>query len=134
MVSSVRFRVSPLLLLPAHGDFHLAPVARVSHLILYAAPPRIRRTDDYPAGWPLEMFEESEHTRAMFEVMNGESQLLYSSDYPHQDFDLPTQVYDLPFLSDAGRRAILGGNALKLFGLPLPEAPVQTVMGTARVE
>ena len=83
---------------------------------------------------PLEMFEDSEHTRAMFEVMNGESQLLYSSDYPHQDFDLPTQVYDLPFLSDAGRRAILGGNALKLFGLPLPEAPAQTVMGTARVE
>jgi pimeloyl-ACP methyl ester carboxylesterase len=31
---------------------------RVSHLILYAAPPRILRTDDYPAGWPLEMFEE----------------------------------------------------------------------------
>src|SRR2546429_2323502 len=30
---------------------------RVSHLILYAAPPRILRTDDYPAGWPLEMFE-----------------------------------------------------------------------------
>ena len=57
-MSSVRFRVSPLLFLPAHGDFHLAPVARVSHLILYAAPPRIRRTDDYPAGWPLEMFEE----------------------------------------------------------------------------
>jgi pimeloyl-ACP methyl ester carboxylesterase len=31
---------------------------RVSHLILYAAPPRILRTNDYPAGWPLEMFEE----------------------------------------------------------------------------
>src|SRR5919201_1352500 len=31
---------------------------RVSHLILYAAPPRILRTDDYPAGWPLKMFEE----------------------------------------------------------------------------
>ena len=25
---------------------------RVSHLILYAAPPRIVRTDDYAAGWP----------------------------------------------------------------------------------
>ena len=30
---------------------------RVSHLILYAAPPRIVRTDDYRAGWPSEMFE-----------------------------------------------------------------------------
>ena len=27
---------------------------RVSHLILYAAPPRILRTDGYPAGWPPE--------------------------------------------------------------------------------
>jgi pimeloyl-ACP methyl ester carboxylesterase len=31
---------------------------RVSHLILYAAPPRIARTDDYPAGWPPEMFDQ----------------------------------------------------------------------------
>jgi len=31
---------------------------RVSHLILYASPPRILRTDDYRAGWPLELFEE----------------------------------------------------------------------------
>src|SRR5919201_5531038 len=31
---------------------------RVSHLILYAAPPRIVRTDDYPPGFPPEMFEE----------------------------------------------------------------------------
>jgi predicted TIM-barrel fold metal-dependent hydrolase len=81
---------------------------------------------------PLERFEDSEHTRAVFEVMNGESQLLDSSDYPHQDFDLPTQVYDLPFLSDSARRAILGGNALKLFGLSEPRP--QTVIGTARVE
>jgi pimeloyl-ACP methyl ester carboxylesterase len=31
---------------------------RVSHLILYAAPPRILRSDDYRAGWPLKLFEE----------------------------------------------------------------------------
>jgi pimeloyl-ACP methyl ester carboxylesterase len=31
---------------------------RVSHLILYAAPPRLLRADDYRAGWPLEMFEQ----------------------------------------------------------------------------
>ena len=72
---------------------------------------------------PLEQLDTPDHTRAMFEEINGESQLLYSSDYPHQDFDLPTQVYDLPFLSDQARRAILGGNALKLFGLPAPVKP-----------
>jgi pimeloyl-ACP methyl ester carboxylesterase len=31
---------------------------RVSHLILYAAPPRIMRTDDYAAGWPPEMLDQ----------------------------------------------------------------------------
>ncbi len=74
---------------------------------------------------PLEQFENPEHTRAMFEVMNGESQLLYSSDYPHQDFDLPTQIHDLRFLSEESRRAILGGNAMRLFGLPVPKRPAQ---------
>ncbi len=69
---------------------------------------------------PLEQFDDVEHTRALFEEIRGATQLLYSSDYPHQDFDLPTQVYDLPFLSDQARRAILGGNALQLFGLPAP--------------
>lgn len=31
---------------------------RVSHLILYATPPRLLRSDDYHAGWPLKLFEE----------------------------------------------------------------------------
>ncbi len=27
-------------------------------------------------------------------------------------------IYDLPFLDEAAKRAILGGNACRLFGLP----------------
>jgi predicted TIM-barrel fold metal-dependent hydrolase len=46
--------------------------------------------------------------------------LLYSSDYPHWDFDLPSTIYDLPFLSEQVKRNILGGNAIKLFNLKLP--------------
>ena len=56
----------------------------------------------------------------MFELMDGENQLLYSSDYPHQDFDLPAMIWDLPFLTEEGKRKILGGNAMRLFNLPLP--------------
>ena len=43
--------------------------------------------------------------------------LLYSSDYPHWDFDLPSTIYDLPFLAEKGKHNILGGNAAKLFNL-----------------
>ena len=42
---------------------------------------------------------------------------LWSSDYPHWDFDLPSAIYDLPFLNEQAKRNILGGNAAKLFGL-----------------
>lgn len=36
-------------------------------------------------------------------MMGGENRLLYSSDYPHQDFDLPTRVSDLAFLSETAK-------------------------------
>ncbi|HSR23416.1 MAG TPA: amidohydrolase family protein, partial [Candidatus Eisenbacteria bacterium] len=71
---------------------------------------------------PFERLDDPAHMRAVFEMMSGETQLLYSSDYPHQDFDLPTLIWDLPFLSDEAKRGILGGNAIRLFGLPVPGA------------
>ena len=57
----------------------------------------------------------------IFRKMNAETQLLYASDWPHQDFDLPSTIFDLPFLSDQAKRNILGENALKLFNLERPE-------------
>ena len=53
-------------------------------------------------------------------MIKAETQLLYSSDYPHWDFDLPSMIYDLPFLSETAKRNILGGNAIRLFNLKLP--------------
>jgi hypothetical protein len=40
---------------------------------------------------------------------------MYSSDYPHWDTDLPSTIYDLPFLSEQAKRNILGGNAKRVF-------------------
>jgi hypothetical protein len=37
--------------------------------------------------------------------------------------DLPSTIYDLPFLNDASKRAILGGNAQSLFKLDPVYAP-----------
>jgi predicted TIM-barrel fold metal-dependent hydrolase len=50
-------------------------------------------------------------------AINAETQLLFSSDYPHWDFNLPSTIYDLPFLTEAVKRRILGQNAWDLFGL-----------------
>ena len=51
-------------------------------------------------------------------AINAETQLLYSSDWPHWDFDLPNTILDIPFLTDQAKRNILGENARRVFNLP----------------
>jgi hypothetical protein len=68
---------------------------------------------------PLERPERADHFQMLMEMTAGATQLLYASDYPHQDFDLPSTIWDLP-IDEAARRAILGGNAAHLFDLPEP--------------
>ena len=55
-----------------------------------------------------------------FEAMKADTQLLYASDWPHWDFDVPAKLFDLPFLDDRAKRNILGLNAAKLFNLDVP--------------
>jgi predicted TIM-barrel fold metal-dependent hydrolase len=55
-----------------------------------------------------------------FEAIDAPNQLLYASDWPHWDFDVPSAIWDLPFLNDQARRNILGLNAARLFNLPVP--------------
>jgi uncharacterized protein len=71
----------------------------------------------YYSSQPMEKPRDRSILEATFKMINAETQLMWSSDYPHWDFDLPSVIYDLPFLSESGRRNILGGNAAKAFGL-----------------
>jgi hypothetical protein len=71
----------------------------------------------YFTSQPMEMVDNREALELTFKMISAETQLLYSSDYPHWDMDLPSTVYDLPFLTDQGRRNILGANAQRLFKL-----------------
>ena len=66
---------------------------------------------------PMEMVENREALELTFKMINAETQLLYSSDYPHWDMDLPSTIYDLPFLNEQAKRNILGENARRLFNL-----------------
>ena len=72
----------------------------------------------YFASQPMEITDMGLLENTM-RVINAETQLVYSSDYPHWDFDLPSTVYDLPFLGETAKRNILGGNAMRLFNLKL---------------
>jgi uncharacterized protein len=54
---------------------------------------------------------------ATFEAVHADTQLMYSSDWPHWDFDVPARIAGLPFLDEQAKRNILGENARKLFHL-----------------
>ena len=71
----------------------------------------------YYSSQPMEKPRDRSILEATFKMINAETQLMWSSDYPHWDFDLPSVIYDLPFLSKGAKRNILGGTAAKLFNL-----------------
>ncbi len=58
---------------------------------------------------------------ATMDAISAPTQLVYASDWPHWDFDLPSSVWDLPFLDESAKRNILGYNAANLFNLEVPE-------------
>ncbi|MGE3643874.1 MAG: amidohydrolase family protein [Beijerinckiaceae bacterium] len=96
---------------------------RPSEAPLLKKKPSDYMRDMYYSTQPMEI-QDMEALECTFRMMNAETQLLYASDYPHWDFDLPSTIWDLPFLSDKGRHNILGGNAARIFGLE-PRNPAQ---------
>jgi predicted TIM-barrel fold metal-dependent hydrolase len=64
---------------------------------------------------PLERPESDKHLVRMLELMDAEHVLMFSSDYPHWDFDSPK--YAFPKLPDAMRRRIFFDNARELYKL-----------------
>lgn len=70
----------------------------------------------YYTTQPLEM-TDMDLMAATFKAIDAENTLLYSSDWPHWDFDVPGRIMGIPFLSEQGKRNVLGETARKLFGL-----------------
>ncbi|MFZ0989129.1 MAG: amidohydrolase family protein [Xanthobacteraceae bacterium] len=93
---------------------------RPSEAPLLKKKPSDYMRDMYYSSQPMEI-QDYEAMECTFRMMKAETQLLYSSDYPHWDFDLPSVIYDLPFLNETQKRAILGGNALRVFGMEPPK-------------
>lgn len=92
------------------------------YLMRSSEAPNLKRL---PSEYIAEMFftcQPLERTNmklleATFDSMNAPTQLLYASDWPHWDFDLPNVISELPFIDEQAKRNILGYNAAKLFGL-----------------
>ena len=79
----------------------------------------------YFSSQPMEMVNNRKALELTFEMINAPTQLVYSSDYPHWDMDLPSVIHDLPFLSEPDKRNILGGNAQRLFKLEPELSPAK---------
>ena len=73
----------------------------------------------YFSSQPLER-DHPKLLEATMEAINAETQLMWCSDWPHWDFDGPSVIWDLPFLSKEAKQKILGENAAKVFKLPNP--------------
>jgi predicted TIM-barrel fold metal-dependent hydrolase len=78
---------------------------------------------------PSEYMQEFFYSTQPFEVADpelarvavekiGADQLMWSSDWPHWDWDPPSKIWDLPYLTEAQRRNVLGETARRVFGLP----------------
>jgi uncharacterized protein len=87
----------------------------------------------YYGTQPLERPERLDHMAAIFEMVDAENRLMFATDYPHFDYDRPSAILDLPFLSDEGKRKILGQTALDVYrfeGYQIPE-PQPAAAGVA---
>ncbi|MDN5861702.1 MAG: amidohydrolase, partial [Pseudonocardia sp.] len=64
---------------------------------------------------PLERPPDDKHLLAMFEAMAAEHTVMFSSDYPHWDFDSPTRAF--PKLAPELRQRIMTDTAAELYNL-----------------
>ena len=65
---------------------------------------------------PIEFPDKPRQMRVIMDQI-GRDQILYASDYPHWDFDMPNSITNLGWLSEEDKRKILAGNAIRAFGL-----------------
>jgi predicted TIM-barrel fold metal-dependent hydrolase len=89
---------------------------RSSEAPLLKRPPSEYMRELYYTSQPLERGNMS-LLQATMAAINADTQLLFASDWPHWDFDPPSAITTLPFLSEDAKRNILGLNAARIFNL-----------------
>lgn len=66
---------------------------------------------------PMELPDNEDHLEYIIEMIGGPDRLMYASDYPHWDYDLPEVITERPFLSEDEKQRILADNAAEVFGI-----------------
>lgn len=70
--------------------------------------------DMYFGTQPLEIPSEMKYLKYVFEMIDAENTLMYASDWPHYDWDHPSVIERLTFLSHDQKQKILGDNARRV--------------------
>jgi uncharacterized protein len=77
--------------------------------------------DMYYSSQPMEIPNDPDVLAMTFKMIKAETQLMWCSDYPHWDMDVPSVIYDLPFLDEKAKRNILGENARRLLKIDISD-------------
>ena len=85
--------------------------------------------DMYFTSQPLER-SNLKLTEATFDAIKAETQLLFASDWPHWDFDLPASITSLPFLDETGQAKHFGSER----GKTVQSRSAQAQAGQARYQ
>jgi uncharacterized protein len=91
-------------------------MARVYEAPLLKEKPSHYMRQMHYCSQPLDRPDDPAALEVAFRAINAETQLVWGSNFPAHNFDVPATIWDLPFLSEAAKTAILGGNAMRLFG------------------
>ena len=67
---------------------------------------------------PIEEPADPKHFEALFELIGAQNLMMFSTDYPHWDYDDPK--FALSKIPDEHRKAVMAGNALSFYGM-LPQ-------------
>jgi predicted TIM-barrel fold metal-dependent hydrolase len=100
------------------------------------APLLKRRPSEYMRDFfytiqPIEHPDRPGQLQAIFDEV-GRSQILFGTDYPHWDFDMPRTIVELGFLSEEDKTNILALNAVRAFGLDVDALTALAPVGGAR--
>lgn len=83
--------------------------------LLQALPSEYILDRCYFGTQPIEAPKNQRALEAVFEAANGAERFLFATDYPHFDYDDPSAITRLSFLSSVEKANVLGGNAMRVF-------------------